>query len=317
MREQPQVSIEKPPTGEGEKQRRPTTALRKLRRKLSRTALRLPVIWYRHHGFRPEDVFFVSYPRSGTTWTRHTLFELLTGEKSGFRVVDSTLCVVGKHHGGKAVLPGAGRLIATHEQYRDWKHYHKAIYLVRDVRDVVLSEFVYLRNLEFFYGDQDKFVKHFLTTPVSGFGPWQRHVSSWLDSPIAATPNFLLVRFEELKRDPVAGVTRMAKFLGLSPSPDLIQRAVANNSLAKMQEKEQREPVKASVKGRFVGAGLAEGWRSKLSPAQVRLIEQYAGPALVRLGYSLSTTPPRETASPITDLRESPETGLKQQEQQC
>jgi hypothetical protein len=123
---------------------------------------------------------------------------------------------------------------------------------------------------------------------VSGFGPWQRNVSSWLDSSLALTPKFLLVRFEELKQDPVAGFTRMANFLEVNPSPDLIQRAVANSSLEKMREKEQREPVKASVKGRFVGDGLVQGWRSKLSVAQVRLIEQYAGPALVRLGYSLS-----------------------------
>jgi hypothetical protein len=288
MTEQPQNPNETRQTGEGGKPRRPTTAMRKLRRKLSRTALRLPIIWYRHHGFRPEDVFFTSYPRSGTTWSRHVLFEILTGQKSGFRAVDATLCGVGKHHLGKPVLPGGGRLISSHEQYRSWKHYHKAIYLVRDPRDIVLSEFVYLTNLEFFYGSQDKFVKHFLTTAVSGFGPWQHHVSSWLDSPLAATPNFLLVRFEELKRDPVVGFTRMANFLGVSPNAELIERAVANSSLEKMREKEQREPVKASVKGRFVGAGLAQGWRSKLSPAQVRLIEQYAGPALERLGYSLS-----------------------------
>jgi hypothetical protein len=300
MTEQSQDSSQKPQTNNG-KPRRPTTAMRKLRRKFSRTALRIPVIWYRHHGFRPEDVFFASYPRSGTTWSRHTLFEILTGQKSGFRIVDSYLCGVGKHHEGKPVLPGGGRVIPTHEQYRSWKHYHKAIYLVRDVRDVVLSEFVYLTNLEFFYGDQDKFVKHFLTTPVSGFGPWQRHVSCWLDSPLAGTSNLLLVRFEDLKRDPVAGFTRMANFLGINPSPELIQRAVANSSVEKMREKELREPVKASVKGRFVGDGLAQGWRTKLTPAQVRLIEQYAGPALVRLGYSLSdqTAETARQANPV------------------
>jgi Sulfotransferase domain len=288
MTEHLQNPSEKSQTGEGGKRGRPTTAMRKLRRKLSRTPLRLPIIWYRHHGFRPEDVFIACYPRSGITWSRHTLFEILTGEKSGFRVVDATLRGLDKHHLGKPVLPGGGRLISTHEQYRDWKHYHKAIYLVRDARDVVLSEFVYLTNLEFFYGDQDEFVKHFLTTAVSGFGPWQRNVSSWLDSSLAVTPNFLLVRFEDLKQDPVAGFTRMANFLEVNPSPDLIQRAVANSSIEKMREKEQREPVKASVKGRFVGDGLVQGWRSKLSVAQVRLIEQYAGPTLVRLGYSLS-----------------------------
>ncbi len=276
--------------GEGTKPRKPTTAMRKLRRKFSRTPLRLPIIWYRHHGFRPEDVFFASYPRSGTTWSRHTLFEILTGQKSGFRAVDSTLCGVGKHHNGKPVLPGGGRLISTHEQYRTWKHYHKVIYLVRDTRDVLLSEFTYLRNLEFFHGDLDEFVKHFVTTPVSGFGPWHRHIKSWLESPLAKTPQFLMLRFEDLKQDPVGGFTRMAEFLGVNASPELIQRAVANSSIEKMREKEVREPVKASVKGRFVGTGAVQGWRTKLTPAQVQLVESYAGSALERLGYPLASS---------------------------
>jgi hypothetical protein len=287
MAEQVRSSSEGPHKGD-KKPRRPTTILRKLRRKLSRTPLRLPIIWYRHHWFRPEDVFIAAYPRSGMTWSRHTLFEILTGEKSGFRVVDATLRGVNKHRLGKPVLPGGGKLISTHEHYREWKRYHKVIYLVRDVRDVVLSEFAYLTNLEFFYGDQDEFVEHFVTTAVSGFGPWQDNVTSWLDSRLAASPNFLLVRFEDLKRDPIAGFTRMADFLGVNPSAELIQRSVANSSLERMREKEQREPVKASVKGRFVGEGLAQGWRSKLSAAQVQLIEQHARHVLTRLGYSLS-----------------------------
>jgi Sulfotransferase domain len=271
----------------GSKPRKPTTAMRKFRRKLSRTALRVPFIWYRHHGFRPEDVFFDSYPRSGTTWSRHTLFEILTERQSGFRAVDATLCGVGKHHNGGSVLPGGGRLISTHEQYR--REYKKAIYLTRDCRDVVLSEFTYLRNLEFFHGDLDEFVRHFVTTRVSGFGPWQRHVTSWLDSPLIGTPNILVVRFEDLRQDPVKGFTRMAEFLGVNPGADVIQRAVANSSLEKMKEKEKREPVKASVKGRFVNSGSVQGWRAKLTPSQVQLIEEYTGSVLKRLGHPLST----------------------------
>jgi hypothetical protein len=81
----------------------------------------------------------------------------------------------------------------------------------------------------------------------------------------------------------------MAEFLGVNPSADVIQRAVANSSWEKMKEKESREPVKASVKGRFVNSGSVQGWRGKLTPAQVQLIEQYTGSVLKRLGHPLST----------------------------
>jgi hypothetical protein len=71
-------------------------------------------------------------------------------------------------------------------------------------------------------------------------------------------------------------------------TPEAIQSAVANSSLGKMREKEVREPVRASVKGRFIGAGQVQGWRSKLNAGQIRLIEQYAGRELMRLGYPSS-----------------------------
>ena len=75
--------------------RKPTSLYRKLRRKFSTTLLRKPVLWLRHHGFRPEDVFLGSYPRSGTTWSRFVLYEILTGQEGGFDDVNGLLHGVG------------------------------------------------------------------------------------------------------------------------------------------------------------------------------------------------------------------------------
>ena len=40
-----------------------------------------------------------------------------------------------------------------------------------------------------------------------------------------------------------------------------------------------------SAEGRFVRKGSVGGWRSKLTDAQVRLIDEYAGDVLATLGY--------------------------------
>jgi hypothetical protein len=263
--------------------RKPTGVYRKLRRKLAATGLRKPLLWLRHRGFRPEDIFLGSYPRSGTTWSRFVIFEILTGSEGGFDEVNGTLHGVGNAATGAKLLPGGGRFLATHERYH--QEYHKAIYLVRDVRNVILSEFAYTTALEFFHGDLDKFIDTFLRKKVNPFGPWQEHVASWLDSPIADTPNLLLVHFEDLRREPLEGFTRIAKFLGINPDLALIQRAIEHNSLDKMKEKERIAPQRASVKGRFVRAGAVQGWRSKLSAEQLQIIDEYAGAALERLAY--------------------------------
>jgi hypothetical protein len=67
----------------------------------------------------------------------------------------------------------------------------------------------------------------------------------------------------------------------------LIKRAVTNNSLKRMQEKERISPQ--LPKDSFVRSGSLQGWREKLTKSQVELIEHYAGSALLRLGYPLTT----------------------------
>jgi hypothetical protein len=266
-----------------------TSTYRKLRRKFAKTSLRAPLVWLNHRDFSPSDVFLGAYPKSGATWMCFVLFEILSGLPAGFKSIKQLMPGAGQHSKALRLLPGGGRLIGTHEQYR--KDYHRAIYLVRDARDVVLSESAYLKALDYFHGDLDQFISTFLFTCGSayGFGPWQRHVGSWLDSPIAGTQNLLLVRYEDLRQDPVPWFARIAEFLGVNVDEKKIGLAVANNSIEKMREKEDREPVRASIRGRFVRDGVVRGWVSKLSPAQVRLIEEHTGSALLRLGYPLSS----------------------------
>jgi hypothetical protein len=281
----------------GAKQKKPTSVYRKIRRKFAKTRLRAPLVWLNHRNLAPSDVFIASYPKSGITWTRFVLFELLSGLPAGFKATNQLMTGVGKHNKGLRMLPEEGRLVGTHEQYRN--EYGRAIYVVRDARDVLLSEYAFLTALDYFRGDLDKFISTFLFTCGSayGYGPWQQHVTSWLDSPIAGTENLLVVRYEDLRKDPVSGFSRMVEFLGIDVNQEKIKLAVENNSIQKMREKEDKEPVRASIRGRFVRNGSVRGWVSKLSPAQVRLIEEHAGSALLRLGYPLSSHLSAEAAA--------------------
>ena len=115
----------------------------------------------------------------------------------------------------------------------------------------------------------------------------------------------LFMRYEELRKNPLEGFTRMADFLGVKADTARIQRAIANNSLSKMKEKEQREPVRASVKDRFVRNGLVEGWRSKLTPSQLQFIEQYTESVLRRLGYPLVAEEAKATEPGMRPVLES------------
>jgi hypothetical protein len=289
MTEQSHPTLEEARKDKRVKQKKPTSVYRKIRRKFAKTRLRAPLVWMQHRHLSSNDVFIASYPKSGTTWTRFVLFEMLSGMPAGFRATNELMTVVGQHDKAIRLLPGNGRLLGTHEQYR--KDYKKAIYLVRDARDVVSSEYAFLKALEYVHGDLDKYIRTFLFTCGSayGYGPWHRHIFSWLDSPIAETNNLLVVRYEDLRQDPIPWFVRMAEFLGATIDQKTIKVAVENNSIQKMREKEDKEPVRATIKGRFVRDGAVRGWVARLSPEQVRLIEEHAGSALLRLGYPLSS----------------------------
>lgn len=260
------------------------TTLRKVRHILSKTPVRAPLVWMRHRSFRPTDVFVGSYPRSGSTWLRFMLLEILSGQSSGFANTNEMLPDVGKHEAGAPVLPGGGRLIKTHEPFRI--EYRKAIYLVRDPRDVALSEFAYQKALGLARDNFDVYVERFLLGGVNPFGSWIDHATSWMNAADAGRADILQVNFEELKRTPQESLSRIADFLQMPEVKNRIPGAIENNSLARMKEKEKANPQRASAKGRFIRSGSAGGWRSTFTDRQVQLVQQYAGTLMDRLGYS-------------------------------
>jgi hypothetical protein len=259
------------------------TTLRKARYALSKTPARMPLVWMRHRGFRPTDVFVGSYPRSGSTWLRFMLLEILAGKASGFANTNEMLPDVGKHEAGASVLPGSGRLIKTHEPFR--AEYRKAIYLVRDPRDVALSEFAYQKALGVVQDDFDLYMERFLQAGVNPFGSWVGHATSWMDAADAGRAQILTVNFEELKRKPHEELGRIVDFLDMPEVKARIPAAIENNSVARMKEKEKANPQRASAKGRFIRSGSAGGWRSALTDQQAQLVQQHAGALMARLGY--------------------------------
>ena len=94
-----------PSTSQRDQDPRRASVWRRLRQHISGTKLRVPILWLRHRGFRSSDVFLGSYPRSGSTWLRFTLFEMLTGRTANFESVNTSLRGPGTHRLALPVLP--------------------------------------------------------------------------------------------------------------------------------------------------------------------------------------------------------------------
>jgi len=271
--------------------------LRRVRNALANSPLRKPVLWYRNRIWTEKDAFAGEYPKSGITWLRFLLYEVLTLKPATWPDVNRV--IIDRSFAGP-VFPNGGRMIPTHEPYRS--EYRKAVYLVRDARDVVLSEYTFEKALGLFTGDLDAFIAAFLKGKVNGYGAWHRHVASWLDAAESGKVQLLLVKYEDMRRNPEGKLKEIVKFLGVERDAAAIRDAVENNSLEKMRAKEDsarrstpkdgKAPLRTmenrSEGNRFVREGKVAGWRDRLTPEQLALIEQHAGPTLVRLGYPLA-----------------------------
>lgn len=286
-----------------------TSKIRDLRFRLARTKLREPLKLWQHRGLKAEDVQLASFGRSGSTWLRFVLLEILTGSAAGFLNIHQVIPEMGMQAGVCPVLPNGGRLIKTHEPYR--RVYKKAVYLVRDVRDVLLSTYAMdsTTGMALYHsrgGGFDGYIETFLRGKIGHQGSWQNNVNSWLDSPLVGDNRLLLIRFEDMRHDTESAITSVLDFLGISCDKNKVVRAIANNSLERMRVKEEsvkRSGVKLDKKvlirnlnvdneeGRFVRKGAIGGWRTKLTEPQVRLIEQWTGPTLLRLGYEVMSSP--------------------------
>ena len=282
---------------------------KRLRFRASLTKARGPILWYRHRHFKPSDVFLASYPRSGSTWLRFMLFEILTGQSSEFANVNAAFRPVGEHRHGRPLFVGEGRLIGTHEKYRH--HYQHAFYLVRDVRDVALSEYAREQEAGFIRRDFTSYLRALLEGH-NRHGSWQSHVTSWLHSPMAQRGELHVIRFDQLRNNTSETLANLVGFLGFEVSHEAIQNAITNNSVKKMREKEDRvhsgrasgkiprRPYKGSTEeGRFVRQGSIAGWRAHFTEAQARLVDQYAGDVLRLLGYPLASELPAASESTV------------------
>ena len=253
--------------------------------------LRAPVVRWRHRGLRPQDAFLASYPRSGTTWLRFLLFEALTREPSAFGLVRTGVPAVGLQHAARPMLAGGGRLIQTHEPYCDRDR--RVVYVVRDVRSVVVSEYKWQRFSGFYTGSFEGFFADFVGGRANPWGSWGDHVAYWRNSLAARGGHLHVVRYEDLRRDTRAAFEGVLGFLGEHREPQEIERAIEGNSLEAMRAKEdesrRRRRGTARSDLRFINTGSTKGWEGVLTPTQLDALEERFGGTLTSLGYELTS----------------------------
>jgi Sulfotransferase domain len=274
----------------------------------------------------PDDIFLVSYPKSGNTWTRFLVGNVMNpDERITFANVERKVPDIHAQSKRAFKRTPSPRLIKSHECFDP--RCRRVIYIVRDPRDVAVSCYHYDRkgkNIPDGFPIDTYVTTRFLKTDEY-FGTWGEHAGSWLVNSknifqISRLKNefmgtvgswgenvmswlgarghdreFLLVRYEDLLEDTQREMTRISEFLGLNTSAESIARAIELSSAENMRklEVEQSNQWVTTKESRkdipFVRSAKSGQWKQTLPAASVAEIEAAWGPLMKLLGYPLST----------------------------
>lgn len=277
-------------------------------------------------------LWLASYPKSGNTWLRAFIHNLMSNAKAPVDINDMSTLTSGdslvqwyRHLDPRPPLAWSREdvakmrrgaqlaMVASKPETVIMKTHNAllaphglpiiqmdltagAIYVVRNPLDLVLS-------LADHYGvDIDKAIE-VMNDPNNGgmadgnivfeiHSTWSVHVKSWTGRP---HPGLLVVRYEDMLAKPLHSFGAVTRFMGLKPTRERLERAIDLSSFKNLRAQEEAKGFREkSEKGTsFFRVGRSGQWKEKLSQAQIdRLIENHRE-QMTRFGYLDQAGKPR------------------------
>jgi hypothetical protein len=273
----------------------------------------------------PGILWLASYPKSGNTWMRAFLANLIldppeplplkrigeacpsepaetwfrpfaTGKVADLRPAEvAALRVKAQERAvslNKNVVP-----MKTHSYLGEdcghpifsMKATYGAVYIIRDPRDVAIS------GADHFGKPLDDMIA-MMADPFAVCAAMPGTIvhelqSSWSNHVESWTkwnhPGIFVVRYEDLLADPFDQFGRVARRFGITTDRERIRKAVEFSSFKQLQKMEAEQGfVERSIHSeRFFRAGRSGGWQEKLAAEQVKRIEGDHAAQMKRFGY--------------------------------
>ena len=233
---------------------------------------------------KDSDVFVVTYPRSGTTWTEQIVHLLVNkGEQGEQRLTDAVPWLETLPHRPHGMIEflktlPQRRLFTSHLPYSLMPEFNntmaKLIYVARNPKDVAISTYFHIQSKLGYEGTWEEHFQLFMDSDV-GFGPYFDHVLPWWQAS-QNDGHILFMKYEDMKHDHAGSVARIASFLDLEVDPQLIDKVVRLSSFQSMTSKETTNfdwiPQRADVPKHFRKGDIGD-WRNHFSAEQSRKMD--------------------------------------------
>jgi len=216
--------------------------------------------WVAH---RRAEVYLISYPKCGRTWLRLMLGRVIVRQYSLPDHEDNLLLrwrrrphprvpVITVVHEDRPMLKAPEELQTFKGKFRD----KKVIFLVRDPRDVIVSSYFEMNKRGNLFGDNpyenrkaafEGSLVEFINRREGGFDTIIQYYNIWAQNR-AVPEGFLLVRYEDLKHNPVRDLRRVVDFLGFTEVDDaVLSEAVEFASFDNMRKMESAGTFQSEV----------------------------------------------------------------------
>jgi len=227
-----------------------------------------------------DDTFIVSYPRSGNTWVRFIIANLLSpNDKIGFNEIhqNSPPISTAKDIINNLTRP---RFIKSHQPLLNL--YPRILYLVRHPGDVVVSYYYFNLEKNWFNGSISEFIR---SRRISVFGKWNwnDHVRLAIDFVKNNPDRIFIVKYEDLLTRPEKIIIRFTRFAGISANHDQIEKVINKCSFEDLTkiEKKYGSPDKVNM----FRQGQANKWIETLEAEDCSFLKQKYHREMSYFGY--------------------------------
>ncbi len=258
-------------------------------------------------GYAPtkQDVFVATFAKSGTNWMMQIAHQLAFHGKGEFDHIHSVVpwpdtALMGPLRGYAIPLedpwvwqasPEKRRVIKTHFDWEFIPYSEDARYImvIRDPKDVFVSSYFFFVQNGFLHPivrSYETLLKIFLSENFPVGGSWAVNTAGyWAER---HRPNVMIVSFKSMKEDLRGTVIKVADFLDIRVSDDVIDLVCEQSSFEYMQRIDEKfrvwKIIPWKAPGPMIRKGRQGGSSELLTPAQQREIDAYCMAELKRLG---------------------------------
>jgi len=242
---------------------------------------------------REDDIFIVSYPKSGTTLMQMMLYQMTSEGSMEIPHIDCVapwieLWLLRDKAAALESLPSP-RFFKSHLLYGWIPKGRKVIYVVRDFRDVAVSSYHHFCLVTGKQPPLDKYIDDFLQKKGPLFGSWFEHAKSWL--PHRNDPNVLFLSYEKVISDLPGTIQAVSNFCGIPVAPEDLPRIMERCGFKFMKQHNNKfdprlETQMDWVEREFIRKGIQGEGRKVFSPEQNERLSRLLEKLAVKLGSS-------------------------------